>query len=264
MCIKRLLLGVGLCFTIIHSSFVESKNKEEHVMLLAIVAAHTDDAEFNAGGTAVNFVKAGGKVVIINLTSPSPETISCGRKGAGIIGADVEFVKFPQGGITDNPESSKRLEDVLDKYKPDIILSHWPVDEHSDHRAAATMTIKYVSGKQQKFTAKDAGPDEYCPQLMFFEALVGKQSKCFKPEVYVELSAEVFEKKKELMRIYTGELMDGYMKSSYNHHLMMMEFRARESGACRQTEIDKGIWAEAFITFPVPRGKSRLHLPSER
>lgn len=237
----------------------------KRILKAAIVAAHTDDAEVGAGGTALNLAGQGHEVLIVNMTS-TPDYVEVGRKGARMIGASVEYMNFEQGGIIDNLDSFKRLELVLDKYRPDMIFTHWPVDEHPDHRACGAMTIRYVTDRQQEYIKdqKNKAPGAYCPQLMFYEAITGKQSKCFKPDVYVDLPQEVFEKKKELMRLYTGNPMTGYGSSWYKHHLLMMEFRARESGACRHAEIDAGIWAEAFAIYPIPRGKSRLHLPGER
>ena len=97
-----------------------------------------------------------------------------------------------------------------------------------------------------------------------FEVISGKQSKCFRPDRFVDLDRDAFDLKKRLMRLYTGRPMTGYMKSVYAHHLLMLEFRARESGACRHSEIDRGIWAEAFVSYPLPRGQARITLPGER
>lgn len=229
-------------------------------MLTIVLAAHTDDAEVGVGGTLLNLTNNGHKVLIINMTT-GPGSKENGIATAKIIGADVSFMEFPIGEVTDNSESYKKLETLLDSHRPDIIFTHWPVDEHPDHRATASMSIKYVNSKQQAFLGKDK---TYCPQLMFYAPIIGKQAKCFTPDTYIELSKAVFEKKKILMQFYTDTPMSTYAKSWYKHEIMTMEFRARESGACRHSEIDKGIWAEAFMSYPNPRGKTRLHLPEER
>jgi LmbE family N-acetylglucosaminyl deacetylase len=234
-------------------------------MLAIVLAAHTDDAEVGTGGVMINLAKNGHDVLMVNMTSGNGGA-KVGNATAEIIGADVTFMEFETGAVVDDSESYLKLETLLDDKKADIIFAHWPVDEHSDHRATASIAIKYVNSKQQKYLDATGAInyDEYCPQLMFYAPIIGKQAKCFSPNVYVELSEETFKTKERLMRFYTGNPMSDYAGSWYKHEIMSMEFRARESGACRHSEIDKGIWAEAFVCYPNPRGKERIHLPGER
>lgn len=234
-------------------------------MLAIVLAAHTDDAEVGVGGAMINLKENGHNLLIVNMTSDE-RAKETGKSTAEIIGANVVFMDFEMKSVIDDTETYQKLEALLDEKKPDIIFSHWPVDEHPDHRATGSMAIKYVNTKQQNFWGSDGkiNPEEYCPQLMFYGPIVGKQAKCFCPNVYVELSEETFKAKERLMRFYTGNSMSDYARSWYKHEIMSMEFRAREAGACRHAEIDGGIWSEAFICYPNPRGKKRIHLPGER
>jgi LmbE family N-acetylglucosaminyl deacetylase len=234
-------------------------------MLAIVLAAHTDDAEVGAGGAMINLTQNGHDVLMVNMTSGNGGE-NVGSATAEIIGADVTFMEFETNAIVDDSESYQKLETLLDDKKTDIIFAHWPVDEHPDHRATASMAIKYVNSKQQKFLGANGkiNSDEYCPQLMLYAPIIGKQAKCFKPDTYVELSEETFKTKTRLMRFYTGKPMTDYGKSWYEHEITTMEFRAREAGACRHSEIDRGIWAEAFVSYPNPRGKERIRIPGER
>jgi len=238
-------------------------------MKIAILAAHTDDAETGCGGLILNAVQAGHQVTIVNFT-PELEGAEQDRRRAmglcsgALCGAEVTFLGFPDCQIFADPENFARVEKKLNELKADVIVAHWPVDEHHDHRNVGIMAQHYVDRCQKACTAPGAPKGMYCPQLFFFEVITGKQTKCFKPDCYVELSQAVFGKKCELMKIFAGDPPDTYGAQWYLHHIQMLEWRARESGACRHAEIDAGIWAEAYSRFPGVRGHETLRLPGER
>jgi len=238
-------------------------------MKLAVLAAHTDDAETACAGLIINAVQAGHQVTIVNFTpelegEEQNQGRARGMRSAALLGAEVCFLGFPDMGITSSPEHFARVERKLDELQADIILAHWPIDEHHDHRNVGILAQHYVDHCQKKCTAPGAPKDMPCPQLLFFEVITGKQTKCFKPDCTVELSKETFAKKCEIMKIFAGDPPSLYGSQWYAHHIMMMEWRAREAGACRHAEIDAGIWAEAFCRFPGVRGRETLRLPGER
>lgn len=233
-------------------------------MKIVVLSAHTDDAEIGMGGTIINLLQDGHEVVICNMTSDQ-NTKKLGIESAKMLGITVKWLNFQINRVQDRESDFKRLERFLNRYKPDIIFTHWPVDEHPDHRATGSLGIRYVNNKQQDYIDKNGcvHPEKYCPQLLFYEVLIGKQTKCFIPDRYVEITQEVFKKKKSLMDIYASPL-GPYAKSWYYHTILTMEFRGRESGACRHAEIDRGIWAEAFVSYPIPRGMREILLPFEK
>jgi LmbE family N-acetylglucosaminyl deacetylase len=232
--------------------------------LAVVMAAHTDDAEFGAGGAIINLIRAGYDVIMGNMVDGGGR--SAGLQSAQMTGAGAEWLGFEANAVEDSPASFGVVKAFLDRHQPDLIFTHWPIDEHPDHRATGSLTIRYVDERQKILVDREGviHPGEYCPRLYFYEAISGKQTKCFTPDLYVDFDKNAFELKKRLMQLYTGTPMTSYMKSAYQHHLLMMEFRARESGACRHGEIDGGIWAEAFAMFPLARGQERIVLPGER
>lgn len=229
-------------------------------MRIVVLAAHTDDAEVGVGGTMINLLQDGHEVIIGNMIVGDEKSRKFGLKAAKIIGAKVEWLDFKVMNLKDTNDSFKQVEGFLNKHKPDIIFAHWPVDEHPDHRAVSSLAIRYINDRQQQYIDKDGNihAEKYCPQLLFYEVITGKQTKCFVPNLYVNFSKEIVEKKKRAMDIYAGSPKTLYGKSWYTHQILMMEFRGRESGVCRHAEIDKGIWAEAFITYPIPRGQKNI------
>src|SRR2546429_477739 len=66
---------------------------------------------------------------------------------------------------------------LLDKYKPDIVFTHWPIDFPMDHRAASLLTYSAWLASGKKFP------------LYYMEAELGTQTQNFYPTHYVDITA---------------------------------------------------------------------------
>lgn len=228
-----------------------------------VLSPHTDDAEFGLGGFIAQTSRQGHEVVIVNLTGSDGAKRQAARTKQILGVSQVEWLDLKDGGVVESPETRALLTTCLDRHRPDVILATWPVDEHPDHRATGSLAIHYVNAKQQLFVDRTGGvhPKEYCPRLFFYEELAGKQTKLFHPDVYIDLPADVVAFKKQAMEVH---VTSDYMKSAVEHHLKMLAFRGLESGTSRQATIDKGVWAEGLIAFPLATGQPRWLLPGQK
>jgi len=75
---------------------------------------------------------------------------------------------------------------LLDKYKPDIVFTHWPIDTHFDHQAASMLTIRAYLAARPRWL------------LYFFEVNSGSQTLGFMPTAYVDITATRDKKKQAL------------------------------------------------------------------
>ena len=57
------------------------------------------------------------------------------KRGAAILGAQVAFVGVPDGQVRDLPEACERVSAILNRFTPDILITHWLDDFHADHAA---------------------------------------------------------------------------------------------------------------------------------
>jgi LmbE family N-acetylglucosaminyl deacetylase len=228
-----------------------------------VLSPHTDDAEFGLGGFIAQASREGHEIIIVNLTG-STDAKRLAERTRQVLGVShVECLDLRDGGVMETPEMRTLLATCLDRLRPDIIFATWPVDEHPDHRATGSLAIHYVNAKQQIYVDRTGvvHPKEYCPRLFFYEELAGKQSKLFRPDVYIALSADAVALKKQAMEVYATS---DYMRSAVEHHLKMVAFRGLESGTSRQATIDKGVWAEGLIAFPLATGQPRVLLPGQK
>ena len=155
---------------------------------LIVVGGHPDDPEGAAGGTLVKFAEAGWETVTLYLTTGEagiPGTAAA--DAAKIRRAEAEaaceilrcrpvfFGQIDGAAVVTNAEY-ERFARVVDDESPDLVLTHWPVDTHRDHRAASLMTF-------------DAWHELGFPfALGYHEVLTGEQTQAFNPTAFVDVS----------------------------------------------------------------------------
>jgi LmbE family N-acetylglucosaminyl deacetylase len=118
--------------------------------VLAIVA-HPDDAELLCAGTLAR-ARADGAVVGIGVLcqgdkgQPTPPVADLPavrraelQEAAALLGADVLCGDFPDGGLFDGPTERAKVNELLRRFRPTLVLAHTPDDYHVDHRAAAAL-----------------------------------------------------------------------------------------------------------------------------
>ena len=117
---------------------------------LRIIAfgAHPDDAEYQAGGTAIKWAKLGHKVKLVSVTNgdighwamsggelAKVRTAEC-KEAAKRMGPNVEsqVLDIHDGELMPTLENRKMIARLIRDWKADIVLSHRPYDYHPDHR----------------------------------------------------------------------------------------------------------------------------------
>lgn len=209
------------------------------------VGAHPDDPESGCGGTLARYAAAGHAVKIIYLTRgergiegkslDEAARIRTAEAEAAcrIIGATPAFF----GQIDGAAEATRAHVDAMTKLlaaeKPDVLLTHWPVDTHMDHQVASLLATR-------------AWMTLRTPRLYYFEVNAGSQTEGFTPNAYVDVTS-VLEKKKDALFAHVSQ--DGRAVWR-QHHEIMAQWRGREIGVAA---------AEAFVH--VSRGTGGNDLP---
>ena len=216
-------------------------------MKIMIMGAHPDDPESGCGGLAARSVMDGHDVLFVYGTAyregrtffgrPEREVRTAEAEAAcAVLGVRCDVWEFPHEGIEVKVANIARVTAYLEKERPHVLIAHWPVDTHPDHRSIGTLALS-------AFLRAEVACDFY-----FFEVMTGLQSIHFHPTHYVDISA-VAEKKHQALCEHRSQ--DG--EAVWQDHELMHAFRGRECGAKQ---------AEAYIR--VDRGttvKDRLPLP---
>ncbi|MDO4511437.1 MAG: PIG-L deacetylase family protein [Bacteroidales bacterium] len=205
-----------------------------------IIGAHPDDPEFCCGGTALVLQKHGCEVVNVYLTGGE-----AGIKGVGAAEArairtkeatdacaimGVRFVMLSQvdGATEITKERYAELKAVIEREKPDVVFTHWPIDSHRDHRICSVLT--YDAWRQLGHSF----------DLYYHEAMTGLQTQNWHPDTFVDIS-DVVEQKHQACRAHVSQDPDDCLK----WHIPMERFHGGEY-QCRYAEsFTKQVWNPA-------------------
>lgn len=129
--------------------------KIEFKKILAI-GAHYDDVEICCGGTLAKSHMTGSeiKVVVVGdgdyqdydgtVLRKNQEALQEGinaLKELGINNRSLISLRYQEKNIIFNEKLIGDLENIIDDYKPDLIITHWPYDSHQDHVAVSNAVI---------------------------------------------------------------------------------------------------------------------------
>src|SRR6266581_496956 len=141
-----------------------------------VIGAHPDDDDFGAAGTSALWAKQGMKVVWVVMTdgtegSEVPSLIDTElmltreqeqRMACEVLGVQsVEFLRFPDGHLTNSEAARKAVVRLIRKYRPRIVVTHDPTQHifapdpnekpeetayinHPDHRATGQIVLDAI------------------------------------------------------------------------------------------------------------------------
>ena len=185
---------------------------------ILVVAAHPDDEVLGCGGYIANQVRSGDEVFVTflsdgvtsrrgNLGLQEIESRrNAARLASKVLGAsDVSFGDFPDNKLDASPllEVIKSIEAVVERVRPQIVLTHFGGDLNIDHRIV----------NQAVLTACRPTVDQVVKQIMFFEVSsstewqVPTEGEAFVPNWFEDISQTLELKVKALM-MYEHELRD--------------------------------------------------------
>lgn len=213
------------------------KRKDRKKIL--VIGAHPDDPETAAGGTICLLTDAGHEVVCVYLTrgeagipGKSHEEAAAIRvkeaeAACAVTGARPLFMDQIDGATEVNLIRYREMRDMLDREKPDVVITHWPIDGHRDHAICGILVLDAWRRLERRF------------ELYYFEVMSGTQTQMFHPSDWVDITA-TRDRKYEASYCHESqnlkEVMEGW-------HDAMERFRGIE---CRTT------FAEAFLHHVEP------------
>lgn len=196
-----------------------------------VIAAHPDDEVLGMGGTIKKLTKNGNDVkIVIMATGISSrrsgnyknstkyeiddqtlkkidEQIVKLRKDAknasAVLGVkDIQFENFPDNEMdtVSNLQITKKIEEIIQSYKPDVVYTHSQFDINVDHRALYFATITATRPKR----------NQNVKEVLCFEVPSSTEwyfPSAFSPNVFVDISGEIQFKLKAL-KTYKNELQE--------------------------------------------------------
>lgn len=199
-----------------------------------IIGAHPDDPESMCGGTILALKDIGCEVVCVYFTQgeggirgKSEEEARTIRhqealNSCALMGVRPVFMTQIDGRSQVNAAAYDEMKALIDAEKPDLVITHWPMDQHRDHRHCALCVFDSWRRSGHAF------------DLYYAEVMTGNQTLTFNPTTYVDIT-KFREKKLEAYLCHKSQLLEGNIAK---YHDPMEEMRGLEF-QCK--------YAEAFV-----------------
>ena len=208
------------------------KRKDRKKIL--VIGAHPDDPETAAGGTICLLTDAGHEVVCVYLTRGEAGIAGKSHDEAAAIrekearaacaatGARPLFMDQIDGSTEVNLDRYREMRELIDREKPDVVITHWPIDGHRDHAVCGILVLDAWRRLERRF------------ELYYFEVMSGTQTQMFHPSDWVDITL-TRDRKYRACFCHESQQLEDLMKE---WHEPMERFRGLE---CRCT------YAEAFL-----------------
>jgi len=170
---------------------------------VVVTGGHPGDPEYACGGTIARLTAAGHDVVLLYLNNGEWETsaairIAEARKACEILKARPVYADQKNGhAIVDN-DHYQSFQKLLAAEKPDAVFTHWPIDNHPDHRAIANLAYEAWKQMKRRFA------------LFYFEVSDGEDTVQFPaPTHYVDITS-VADTKRAACYAHASQTPDSY------------------------------------------------------
>ena len=153
-----------------------------------VIGAHPDDPETMCGGTMIKLREMDVEVVSVYLTSgeagiqgKSHEEASAirtleAKQACEAMGVRAVFLTQIDGNTEVNKTRYAEMKALIEEENPDMVITHWPIDSHRDHRICSILV--YDAWRQTGYNF----------DLYYGEVMTGLQTQNFTPTLWVDIS----------------------------------------------------------------------------
>jgi LmbE family N-acetylglucosaminyl deacetylase len=247
---KRALLASLLPLVLLLPAFPGQVEKESSHSVTAkklrvvIVGAHPDDPESGCGGLIARLTQEGHEVVVGYLTcyrgkrkiGEEPEARVRRREATTAcqaLGARPHFFDYAHQLLYADQATVEAVAAWLKKVRPDIVITHWPLDTHPNHHVTSSLVWQCYL-QESKWG------------LYFFEVMTDQQSLGFHPDLYLDI-ASVRALKRRALECHQSQKPDVI----WDVHEAMHRRRGIEAGVK---------YAEAYIRADSAKERPKLPL----
>lgn len=149
-----------------------------------VTGGHPGDPEYGCGGTAALYADQGHEVVLLYLNDGDPPSrpgpkallVAEARKACEILKARPLFAGQVDGAAVVDHDHYVAFRKVLEPERPDVVFTHWPIDNHADHRAIAMLSYDAWLRMGRRFA------------LYYYEFSNGEDTVQFSPTHHVNIT----------------------------------------------------------------------------
>ena len=230
---KIILLGL-CCLLMLPLSMQAGEKWLQGYKKVLVIGAHPDDPESMCAGTMLKLKAMGTEVVAVYLTSGEAGIVGKtheqartirqaeARKACEVLGVRAVFLTQTDGNAEVNKERYAEMKALIEAEQPDMVITHWPIDSHRDHRVCSILVYDAWRMTGRGF------------DLYYSEVMTGMQTQNFTPTLWVDIT-DYRDKKIEAYLCHESQELEGAVKE---YHDTMERMRGMEC----QTK-----YAEAFV-----------------
>ncbi len=190
---------------------------------VVVTGGHPGDPEYGCGGTIARYTDLGHEVVLLYLNKGEgnerpaaeggPVREGEARKACEILKARPVFAGQIDGKAVIDAEHYQQFHRLLENEQPNVVLTHWPIDNHADHRAISMLVYEAWLRMRMAFA------------LYYYEVSNGEDTVQFAPTHYVDISS-VAARKRSACYAHASQAPDKF----YALQEMTTRMRGAESG----------------------------------
>lgn len=230
---KIILLGL-CCLLMLPLSMQAGEKWLQGYKKVLVIGAHPDDPESMCAGTMLKLKAMGAEVVAVYFTSGEAGIVGKtheqartirqaeARKACEVLGVRAVFMTQTDGNAEVNKERYAEMKALIEAEQPDMVITHWPIDSHRDHRVCSILVYDAWRMTGRGF------------DLYYSEVMTGMQTQNFTPTLWVDIT-DYRDKKIEAYLCHESQEIDGVIKE---YHDTMERMRGMECQAK---------YAEAFV-----------------
>ena len=230
---KIILLGL-CCLLMLPLSMQAGEKWLQGYKKVLVIGAHPDDPESMCAGTMLKLKAMGAEVVAVYLTSGEAGIVGKtheqartirqaeARKACEVLGVRAVFLNQTDGNAEVNKERYAEMKALIEAEQPDMVITHWPIDSHRDHRVCSILVYDAWRMTGRGF------------DLYYSEVMTGMQTQNFTPSLWVNIT-DYRDKKIEAYLCHESQELEGAVKE---YHDTMERMRGMECQAK---------YAEAFV-----------------
>jgi LmbE family N-acetylglucosaminyl deacetylase len=162
-----------------NSGILQPNNRK---LKIVVAGGHPGDPEYACGGTIAKLTQQGHDVVLLYLNdgawppTSSPTRMAEAKRACEILKARPVYANQQNGNAIVDKAHYEAFASILDAEAPDAVFTHWMIDNHRDHRAAAMLCFDAWQSSKKKFA------------LYYFEVSDGEDTLQFSPDRYSDIT----------------------------------------------------------------------------
>jgi LmbE family N-acetylglucosaminyl deacetylase len=195
---------------------------------MIVTGGHPGDPEYGCGGTIARYTDLGHEVVLLYLNRGEgrpgsaqgvhPSRVDEAQRACDILKARPLYAGQTDGNAIVDAVHYAAFFEILQAEQPDCVFTHWPIDNHADHRAISMLVYDAWLKMKKTFA------------LYYYEVSNGEDTVQFFPTHYVDIGATEAQKRRACYA-HASQNPDRY----YALQAQVTRLRGIESG-CQQAE----------------------------